>query len=451
MPFPDTLAGYQFGIDAASTFTDAGTTPCASNGDLIQQATDLSGNDRHATQATSGSRPDYVVVAGKPVMRFSDKVLETPSFLDSSFDTSTTLYVVWEFHGGASLSIAAAANGTNLFLGQETNALQPRVDCYTSGQGDRYVNFDSANRMVVAIRFNGSTKTMRVVGDGGVDETASSAMTASLGLSGALTIGRYGGGGFVWQGFICAVHLYNAAHSDADFAAMISHLAGLYLGEPSPTSGTTGAGDINVLCDGNSLTAGSGAETAGYPAQLETLLGAGWSVSQIGVGGQMTGSMLMDADTQADALYDASASQNILIAWEGTNDLYNGLSPGQSARRMRDYVLRRRHAGWQKVYTMAVLSRSDPSTPATFNTSRATYNSTLATTHGGTAVVRLDQDSRIGDDGDEQNSPPFAEDLVHMLDEGYGYVAEDVYAILTAAASSSRNRNRLSLGLGIGL
>lgn len=40
-------------------YTDLGSTPCTTTGDLIEQWSDQSGNARHATQTTSGNRPTY--------------------------------------------------------------------------------------------------------------------------------------------------------------------------------------------------------------------------------------------------------------------------------------------------------------------------------------------------------------------------------------------------------
>lgn len=44
---------------ATGFYTDAGSTPCTTTGDLIQQWNDASGNSRHATQATSARRPTF--------------------------------------------------------------------------------------------------------------------------------------------------------------------------------------------------------------------------------------------------------------------------------------------------------------------------------------------------------------------------------------------------------
>lgn len=49
---------YEFQGDyAAQVYTDAGTTPVASSGDLVYRVDDLGGSSVHLNQATSGSRP----------------------------------------------------------------------------------------------------------------------------------------------------------------------------------------------------------------------------------------------------------------------------------------------------------------------------------------------------------------------------------------------------------
>ena len=47
------------GADSSTLFTDAGVTPVNKSGDLVYQWSDKSGNNRHATQATSGNRPTW--------------------------------------------------------------------------------------------------------------------------------------------------------------------------------------------------------------------------------------------------------------------------------------------------------------------------------------------------------------------------------------------------------
>lgn len=59
---PTDIAGLQLWIDFSdptTLFTDAGTTPVASDGDLIYQANDKSGNAFHLAQTTEDNRPVY--------------------------------------------------------------------------------------------------------------------------------------------------------------------------------------------------------------------------------------------------------------------------------------------------------------------------------------------------------------------------------------------------------
>lgn len=56
------VSGAALWLDASqqnTLFTDAGTTPVTSSGQSIYQWNDLSGNNRHAIQATSGNRPTW--------------------------------------------------------------------------------------------------------------------------------------------------------------------------------------------------------------------------------------------------------------------------------------------------------------------------------------------------------------------------------------------------------
>lgn len=72
MAIPSDLANLLFWRDANNAYTDAGSTPATTVGDLVQQFTDRSGNGWHMTQATSGSRGDIQMQAGVKCVRFNN-------------------------------------------------------------------------------------------------------------------------------------------------------------------------------------------------------------------------------------------------------------------------------------------------------------------------------------------------------------------------------------------
>src|SRR5450756_2812006 len=68
------------------------------------------------------------------------------------------------------------------------------------------------------------------------------------------------------------------------------------------------------------------------PAQVMALLPAGLDMKNLGVGGQTTQMMAADAAAEVDPLFAASRRRNILVCWEGTNDLILGSAPPYDAR-----------------------------------------------------------------------------------------------------------------------
>jgi len=71
MAIPSDYSGLLYWRDIDHAYLDAGVTPVATTGDLIQQFTDRSGNGFHMVQATSGSRADLQTVGGLTAARFN--------------------------------------------------------------------------------------------------------------------------------------------------------------------------------------------------------------------------------------------------------------------------------------------------------------------------------------------------------------------------------------------
>lgn len=90
------------------------------------------------------------------------------------------------------------------------------------------------------------------------------------------------------------------------------------------SASTTSANDIKIACVGNSITYGHGIdnrERKSYPAQLDSLLGAGYNVQNFGVSGR---TLLKKGDYpywNEAAFTDAKAFQpDIVVIKLGTND-----------------------------------------------------------------------------------------------------------------------------------
>ena len=95
------VSGAALWLDASqqnTIFSDAGTTPVTTSGQSVYQWNDLSGNNRHAIQATSGNRPTWDPPAsgqnGLGAIRFngSSQWLDIASF--PSLSTGYTFYAV---------------------------------------------------------------------------------------------------------------------------------------------------------------------------------------------------------------------------------------------------------------------------------------------------------------------------------------------------------------------
>jgi len=97
-----------------SVFSDAGTTP-AVNLDPVYQWNDLSGNVRHAIQASAGSRPQFKTnnLNGKPTIKCDgvDDILIATGAWGLFPSVPHTYFFVMNVYGGTYLLSAAATGG----------------------------------------------------------------------------------------------------------------------------------------------------------------------------------------------------------------------------------------------------------------------------------------------------------------------------------------------------
>ncbi|MCM3901014.1 MAG: SGNH/GDSL hydrolase family protein [Pyrinomonadaceae bacterium] len=193
-----------------------------------------------------------------------------------------------------------------------------------------------------------------------------------------------------------------------------------------------------ILCDGDSLTSGTGS-TGGntYPEQLRVLLGSSWSMIETGVAGQTVIQMESDAATQVDGQLNTASPQKVLCAWGGTNDLaVGGSSAAVAYANYAAYCLARRTAGW-KVVAMTILPRAAAGISATFETDRQTVNASIRSNWRSfaNAIADVGGSALIGDAGDNDNITYYDADDIHLNNAGYAIVA----GLVKAAIESIEN------------
>jgi lysophospholipase L1-like esterase len=180
---------------------------------------------------------------------------------------------------------------------------------------------------------------------------------------------------------------------------------------------------LNLVFEGDSLTAGNGS-TAGnaYPNQVVTLLDEQVTSHNFAVGGSTLSSELPTRESTVDQAFIAGA-MNVCIAWASTNDLKGGFDPGYVMGLYSAYLSRRKARGYRTI-AISILPRYSSTTPASFESARQTFNTSLRANwrNFADALADVAADPRIGDAGDEFDTTLYA-DQVHLTDAGYAIVA----------------------------
>jgi lysophospholipase L1-like esterase len=111
---------------------------------------------------------------------------------------------------------------------------------------------------------------------------------------------------------------------------------------PPPLSGA------NLVADGDSLTAGAGGETP-YTDFLPIYLRRsvpGWTITNLGIGGQTMTSMVANAAANVDPLFVAG-EPNVVIVWGGSNDIAGGATATTVYNQYVTYCTARRAKGFK--------------------------------------------------------------------------------------------------------
>lgn len=415
--------------DSSTRYQDAALTTLAlSDADPVGGWKDKSGNGNNALQSSALVRPALKlnIVNGRSVLRWSGSHLMQASGVATNRQAFTAFYVVRP----------ANTTQTSMFGWFQTSGIQLLQGTspynsyqYYDGSGvyTDVVDPPSTGGFQIyafSARTAGSPRTqIRVNGRADALKTQTSATASNLWLGGF-------SGTPQWVGDMAEVLIFSGSLTDAQIASVESYLAARYAIALTTTAWPPAAANI-CLCDGNSLTYGTGASDAAhaYPSLLAANLGATWWTPNYGFTGQRTTAMTAQAPRQVDPKLGVSYAKHILVAWEVTNDLYFGASAATAYSNYVAYCQARQAAGWQ-VVAATVLPRSDTSTPGTFEADRQTVNTNVRANWATFASVLADvaADTRLGDAGDQLDTTYYSADRVHLKDAGYAVVEPIVRA-----------------------
>lgn len=187
----------------------------------------------------------------------------------------------------------------------------------------------------------------------------------------------------------------------------------------------------NLVCDGNSITAGTGssnnAENA-WPPVLMSLLSANqsqhpdkyWSQKNVGVAGHTTQQRTAAFETSVQPQFNPSYARNIVTFFEVRNDVVtNGVTLNQAIANVQAYVTQARLNGWE-----VMLATVPPNTTTTnsVNTIIPQFNTWLRDNPGWSdfPIVDLAADPSLDDPTDTNF---YNVDQLHFNDAGYAVAA----------------------------
>lgn len=225
---PTDITGLQLWIDFSdptTLFTDAGTTPVSADADLIYQANDKSGNNKHLVQATSGSRPAYKVniqnsksagffASGSP----NDFMEVAPPTLSQPF----TFFVVVKIGTGSGQQRIFDSTNRVLFDCNFGSAAGSQYNYYAnSGSGaDNTWGTGDTNAHIHTILFNGASPTIRL--DAAAQTVSYNTSTTQLATS--LRIGVDPAAANPLKGYMLEILLYSGAVSAGNIALIETYL-----------------------------------------------------------------------------------------------------------------------------------------------------------------------------------------------------------------------------------
>lgn len=222
-PFsPSSLSGLQAWYDAGQI---SGVT---TDGAAVASWTDLSGNGRHATQATAGMQPVLKTgangIGGAPVVRFdgTDDWLKTASFALAQPLTAVLIYKPRAHPSSTRQVLAEGAGFDRIFA--HTSGGNPSMTFGTALGGTQFLTLGTPR--IVRCIANGASSSM--VFDNGKGTTSAAGNVGAGAIAGGLQIGGENGSGFAPSCDVAEVILYNRVLTAPELANLEGYLSEKY-------------------------------------------------------------------------------------------------------------------------------------------------------------------------------------------------------------------------------
>jgi lysophospholipase L1-like esterase len=186
--------------------------------------------------------------------------------------------------------------------------------------------------------------------------------------------------------------------------------------------GCSSAACINMVFDGDSISAGVGSSSRDRAPdrQLARTLGH-VRVYNVAVSGRPVGECLRLYTTQVAPLFVPGGVPNVIVFHAGDNDIGQGRDAAGAYAAFAAYVASAHQQGW-KVVVSTELQR--PDFPPPKQAALEAYNDRLRKNKAeADAVVDLDAEPRLADPASRTDPGIFAHDHIHLSDGGYVLLA----------------------------
>jgi lysophospholipase L1-like esterase len=191
---------------------------------------------------------------------------------------------------------------------------------------------------------------------------------------------------------------------------------------------------INILLDGDSISAGAGATfNNGLDRLIAAALGDEAHVGNVAVGGRPVSECLRLYPQTVGPLYRPQAS-NVIVFHAGDNDMRLGQDDVATYRDFTDYVKLAHAQGWRVVVSTELKRYDfDPQRRAWLQA----YNDRLRENKAGAdAIVDLDTDARLLEPLGRVDPGLFSPDGIHPSNGGYAIIAAMLIPAILQVISS---------------